>query len=96
MTILPRRGIIVSEVNVKSQLRLLEVRREVDVLTAEGRISAWVLGAMPIFLLVALQTLNPGYAKPLFEGAGLFALAFTAVSICIGVGIIFKMVKIEV
>ena len=73
-----------------------EVRREVDVLTAEGRISAWVLGAMPILLLVALQTLNPGYAKPLFEGAGLYALAFTAVSICIGVGIIFKMVKIEV
>jgi DNA-binding GntR family transcriptional regulator len=29
VTILPRRGIIVSEINVKSQLRLLEVRREV-------------------------------------------------------------------
>ncbi|MDQ2929182.1 MAG: GntR family transcriptional regulator [Caldimonas sp.] len=30
VTILPRRGIIVSEINVKSQLRLLEVRREVE------------------------------------------------------------------
>jgi hypothetical protein len=28
-----------------------EVRREVQVLTAEGRISAWVLGALPVFLL---------------------------------------------
>jgi len=73
-----------------------EVRREVDVLTAEGRISAWILGGMPVFLLLAIQTVNPGYAAPLFHGAGLFALAFTAVSICIGVGIIFKMVKIEV
>ncbi|MCL4767415.1 MAG: GntR family transcriptional regulator [Hyphomicrobiaceae bacterium] len=30
VTILPRRGIIVSEVNVRSQLRLLELRREVE------------------------------------------------------------------
>ncbi len=73
-----------------------EVRREVDVLTAEGRISAWVLGGMPIFLLIAIQTLNPGYAKPLFTGGGLIALAFTAASICVGVVVIFKMVKIEV
>jgi len=30
VTILPRRGIIVTEINVKSQLRLLEVRRELE------------------------------------------------------------------
>jgi DNA-binding GntR family transcriptional regulator len=30
VSILPRRGIIVTEVNVKSQLRLLEVRRELE------------------------------------------------------------------
>ena len=30
VSILPRRGIIVSEINIKSQLRLLEVRREVE------------------------------------------------------------------
>lgn len=34
--ILPRRGIIVSEINVKSQLRLLEVRREVERLVAKN------------------------------------------------------------
>ncbi|MCC6197394.1 MAG: GntR family transcriptional regulator [Burkholderiales bacterium] len=32
--ILPRRGVIVSEINVKSQLRLLELRREVERLLA--------------------------------------------------------------
>ena len=36
ITILPRRGIIVSEINVKSQLRLLEVRREVERLVARS------------------------------------------------------------
>ncbi len=36
VTILPRRGIIVSEINVNSQLRLLEVRREVERLIARS------------------------------------------------------------
>ena len=73
-----------------------EVRREVDVLTAEGRISAWILGGMPVFLILAIQTMNPGYAAPLFHGAGLIALGFTAVSIVVGVAVILKMVRIEI
>jgi DNA-binding GntR family transcriptional regulator len=36
VTILPRRGILVSEVNVKRQLRLLEVRRELERLIARS------------------------------------------------------------
>jgi DNA-binding GntR family transcriptional regulator len=36
VTILPRRGIIVSEINVKTQLLLLEVRREVERLVAKS------------------------------------------------------------
>ena len=36
VTILPRRGIIVSEINIKSQLQLLELRREVERLVARS------------------------------------------------------------
>ncbi|HVY05587.1 MAG TPA: GntR family transcriptional regulator [Burkholderiales bacterium] len=36
VTILPRRGIIVSEINVGAQLRLLEVRREIERLVARS------------------------------------------------------------
>jgi DNA-binding GntR family transcriptional regulator len=36
VTILPRRGIVVSEINLKSQLRLLEVRRQVERVVAHG------------------------------------------------------------
>ena len=36
VTILPRRGVIVSEINVKRQLRLLEVRRELERLVARS------------------------------------------------------------
>jgi DNA-binding GntR family transcriptional regulator len=34
--ILPRRGVIVSDINVRSQLRLLELRREIERLVARG------------------------------------------------------------
>lgn len=73
-----------------------EIRREVMVLTAEGRISAWILGALPLVLLIAVQTISPGYMKPMWEGWGLAVLAGTAVSVCVGVAVILRMVKIEV
>jgi tight adherence protein B len=73
-----------------------EVRREINVLTAEGRISAWVLGGMPVALLFAIQIITPGYAAPLMRGWGVAVLALTAASIVTGVAIIRRMVKIEV
>ena len=73
-----------------------EVRREVDVLTAEGRISAWILGAMPVALLLAVQVLSPGYSNALFHGKGLIALMCSCVSVVFGIVTILKMVKIEV
>jgi tight adherence protein B len=73
-----------------------EVRREVQVLTAEGRISAWVLGGLPLFLLLAIQVIDPEYMKPMYQGWGLGVLAATAASVGAGTAIIFRMVKIEV
>jgi tight adherence protein B len=73
-----------------------EIRREVRVLTAEGRISAWILGGLPVFLLLAIQTSSPKYMAPMFEGWGIAVLAATGVSVAIGVGIILRMVKIDV
>jgi tight adherence protein B len=73
-----------------------EVRREVDVLTAEGRISAWILGAMPVLLLVAVQVMSPGYSDALFHGWGLAALAGAGVSVLMGMVVIRRMVKIDI
>jgi tight adherence protein B len=73
-----------------------EVRREVKVLTAEGRISAWVLGALPVGLLLAIQVINPEYTALYYKGWGLVVIGGCAASIAMGVAVILKMVKIEV
>jgi tight adherence protein B len=73
-----------------------EVRREINVLTAEGRLSAWVLGALPVLLIAAIRVLNPAYLAPLMHGGGLIALIASAVSVFAGVVLIRRMVRIEV
>jgi tight adherence protein B len=73
-----------------------EIRREVKVLTAEGRMSAWVLGFMPVGLFFFLKTTSPEYIAPMFHGGGLFALIGAGVSVAIGIGMIMRMVKIDI
>jgi tight adherence protein B len=73
-----------------------EVRREVQTLTAEGRISGWVLFGLPIFVGLALEVDDPTYLTPMFHGAGLVVLVLTAGLVGFGLWIIRRMVKIEV
>ncbi|HEX2048387.1 MAG TPA: type II secretion system F family protein [Acidimicrobiales bacterium] len=73
-----------------------EVRRDVAVLTAEGRISAYVLSALAPFMFLAIQVVSPGYMKPMFQGWGLVVLGFTTLLMAFGSLIIFRMCKIEV
>ena len=73
-----------------------EIRREVKVLTAEGRLSAWVLGGLPILLFFAVKTMSPGYLDPMLRAPGLFALVGAAVSVVVGIGMIMRMVKIDI
>ncbi|HWJ62901.1 MAG TPA: type II secretion system F family protein [Acidimicrobiales bacterium] len=70
-----------------------EVRREISVLTAEGRISAWILGLMPVALFLVVESVNPGYLDPMLQGWGLVFLALTALSMAAGVAIILKLVR---
>jgi tight adherence protein B len=43
------------------------LRRDVNALTAEGKVSAVVLGVMPLFLGLFIYAANPGYLDPLLE-----------------------------
>jgi len=73
-----------------------EVKREVQILTAEGRMSAYVLAGMVPALFLAMKVLNPGYMKPMFHGTGLFVLIGCGLSVVAGLFTILRMVKIDV
>ncbi len=44
----------------------VRIKGEIRTLTAQGRISGYVITAMPIGLAVFLTTINPGYMAPIF------------------------------
>jgi tight adherence protein B len=73
-----------------------EVRREVQTLSAEGRISGYVLFGIPLFLVCALEAKDPSYLRPMLHGTGLIVLIFTAGLMALGFWIVRKMVNIEV
>ncbi len=73
-----------------------ELRREVAVLTAEGRMSAYVLAGLVPFLFVMMQVLNPTYVKPLFSGWGVVLLVGCGLSVLAGMFMILRMVRIDV
>jgi len=74
-----------------------KILREVQVLTAEGRLSMYVLTAMPFIVLGLLYLTNPGYIEPLFtDPMGRRALWVGAIMQFLGYLIIRKMVRIKV
>ncbi|MEO5678349.1 MAG: type II secretion system F family protein [Acidimicrobiales bacterium] len=73
-----------------------EIRREVKTLTAEGRASAWMLGALPVLVLLAVQVVNPVYMEPMYRGWGIVWLVGTGGSVMLGVGIILRMINIKI
>ncbi len=73
------------------------LRRQIKVLSAEGRISAWVIGLMPFIVALALQVLNPGYVGQLFERIeGLIMVGIAALLLLVGAFWLKKIVDIEV
>jgi tight adherence protein B len=73
-----------------------EVKREVLILTAEGRMSAYVLAGLVPSLFLMMRMLNPTYMAPLFRGTGVFLLIGCALSVVAGLVVILRMVKIDV
>ena len=61
-----------------------ELARQVKTLTAEARMSAYVVTGLPIFVFLALSVLSPGYFDPLREPPGPVILMIAAVLMVIG------------
>lgn len=70
------------------------IRRQVSALSAEGRISAWVLMVLPFGLGAMMALTNGGYLSPLYSTAtGLWLLAGAAVLLAVGGVWLHRIVK---
>jgi tight adherence protein B len=73
------------------------MKGEILALTAEGRMSAWVLGVFPPAFAVILYVVQPKYMSLLFSSPiGMVAVGVSAVMACFGFAWLRKIMKIEV
>jgi tight adherence protein B len=73
------------------------IYREVQVRTAQGRLTAGILIALPIMMLIILSVLNPKYVGVLFtDPKGPIVLAVAAIMQVIGSAILWKIIHFEV
>ena len=73
------------------------LRRDIKSLTAEGRVSAFVLGILPIAIGLVIYTLNSDYIQALFDRTlGLIMLGAAGVLMVVGFGWMYKIIDIEV
>ncbi len=74
-----------------------KLKGNIRTLTAEGRISAYILLALPFFLTYVLYLLNPQYLTPLFtDPIGHYMVAGACVMMIVGAIVMKRMVDIKV
>lgn len=79
---------------IRARLKLVA---QVRVLSAEGRMSAWILGALPFFVLAMMVLMNPKYISVLWtDPTGVRLLWYAAGMIVIGVFWLRKVIHIRI
>lgn len=72
------------------------LRGQVKSLTAQGRLSGWVVGAIPAVLLLGIGLIDPEFIRPLFlTRAGWFILALAGLLELAGIFAIRAVIRIE-
>jgi len=75
----------------------VRIKGEIRTLTAQGRMSSWVVGCLPVALFAILSVLAPSFIAPLFESElGIGMLVIGVISMLIGFAAIRRIVSIEV
>jgi tight adherence protein B len=73
------------------------LHRQVKSLSAEGKMSAWILGLLPVFVFGFLMITNGEYFAPMFGNVlGLVMLVAALVMMTIAVVWMRKLVRMEV
>jgi tight adherence protein B len=79
--------VIRERVRVAGQLRIR---------TAQGRLTGWVLCGLPFAVFAAMNFLNPGYGKGLFQDPlGQKMVTYAGISMVIGMVLIRRIVNVK-
>lgn len=69
---------------------------QIKTYTAQGRMSAWIIGLLPIIFILLISTLNPNYLTPLFhDKIGHYLILLATLLQVIGFLVVRKIVKIK-
>lgn len=75
----------------------LRIRRQVRVYTAQGRMSGYVLGALPVVAFILFNIMNPAYESALVkEPLGIYALVLAGCLQLMGLLVIRQIIKIKI
>ncbi len=81
----------------ETMLQRNRLRREMKALTAEGRISAYIMGGLPFVLFGVLFLINPDYLEPLYTTTlGWVMMAIALVLMGFGMIVMAKIIKVDV
>ena len=73
------------------------IKGDIETLTAESKLSARILGALPFFVFAIVNLVNPGFMRPMLEtSAGPWVFFAATVSVMIGYWTMMKIADIEI
>ncbi|HEY9198942.1 MAG TPA: type II secretion system F family protein, partial [Gammaproteobacteria bacterium] len=71
-----------------------QAHRELRALTGETRVSAWVLGLLPVSVAAYMMAMNPGYLDVMWLDPGGRKVLLTALGMqCVGAVLLWRMVR---
>ena len=86
---------IMDQIAANARARLM-AGKEMRALTAQGRLSAWVVALMPLVIVFLMSLVNPGYYDELFTSdLGHFCIGFSLVSYVLGLMVVRWIIKVE-
>jgi tight adherence protein B len=69
-----------------------ELRRELRALTAQARLSRYIVTALPVFVAIAVSILDPKYLKPLFHTTAGVILVIVALGLLTGASLVMRAI----
>ena len=74
----------------------IKIKQEIRVLTAQGKVSGFIIGLLPVFILLMVMILNPTYFKGFFGSSiGQIMIVVSVLMEAIGFFVINKIIDIE-